>query len=266
MAAGPGDAGLCNICAGKIPVLSARCENSTGTCAPRSGLCDTLPMTARPAPDPDLVRQARSLIGWLITQLTELLAPGYVTLRPALVQVCRHFLVPAETALRRLIHLIAAGLDPVPAARPGPAPARTGLVPAPPAEPPPRRPHFRLTEPLPGRASPRRPGPVAHPGPRIRNFDEPVIQPPVRLPPDASAYEARLLRRLAALKAAFAQPARAARRLQRLAQRLIPEKPVLSMWRIPGYTARPITDKGRQVLDDLNTAVARTRTDYHDSG
>lgn len=224
-------------------------------------------MTARPAPDPDLVRQARSLIGWLITQLTELLAPGYVTLRPALVQVCRHFLVPAETALRRLIHLIAAGLDPVPAARPGPAPARTGLVPAAPAEPPPRRPRFRLTEPLPGRASPRRPGPVAHPGPRIRNFDDPVPPaPPPRPGPDAEAYRAGLLRRLEALQAAFADPVRAARRLKRLEQRLAPERPVLSLWRIPGYGARPIADEGRRLLDRLNQAVARTRTAYHDSG
>ncbi|MFN7178323.1 hypothetical protein [Hyphomonas sp.] len=221
-----------------------------------------------PPPQTTMLAEAESLIGWLIVQLEELLAPGIVRSRPVLLQICRHFLLPAEAALRRIIHLIAAKLEPE-------APKRTAILPRSRGRCPEgaegerqsdRTPLFCLTEPLPGGRGPRRARIPPGKEPRIRNFDDPVIQPPVRLPPDTSAYEARLLRRLAALKAAFAQPARAARRLQRLAQRLIPEKPVLSLWRIPGYTARPITDKGRQVLDDLNTAVARTRTDYHDSG
>lgn len=88
----------------------------------------------------------------------------------------------------------------------------------------------------------------------------------MRTPPDPSVYEATLLRRLAVLKAAFARPTVAARRLRRLALRKAPEKPVLSLWRIPGFTSKPITNQGREVLDALNKAVARTRTDYHDSG
>lgn len=225
-----------------------------------------------PPPQTTLLDEADSLIGWLIAQLDELLAPGTVRPRPMLAAICRHFLLPAEAALRRIIHLIAAKLEPS-------APKRNALLPrsrercpegtegeagAEPAKP--RTPLFRLTEPLPGGGGPRRAKPDLNTGPRIRNFDDPVIRPPVRAEPDPSVYEASLLRRLAALKAAFAHPTKAARRLQRLALRTAPEKPVLSLWRIPGFTSKPITDEGRDVLDRLNTAVARTRTAWHDTG
>ncbi|MFN7178154.1 hypothetical protein [Hyphomonas sp.] len=129
-----------------------------------------------------------------------------------------------------------------------------------------RTPLFRLTEPLPRSPDPRRAKPTPHTGPRIRNFDDPIPRPPPPRPaPSFDAYRDRLLRRLAALQAAFADPAAAARRLKRLEARVAPERPVLSLWRIPGYAARPITDQGRALLDRLNTAVAHTRTAYHNS-
>ena len=223
-----------------------------------------------PPPQITLLDEAESLIGWLIAQLEELLAPGTVRPRPMLAAICRHFLLPAEAALRRIIHLIAARLEPAPAKRRAAAPhpkslrAGGGLDRLDVTNP--RTPLFRLTEPLPGSGGPRRAKPDRNAGPRIRNFDDPVIRPKVRPEPDPSVYEASLLRRLAALKAAFAHPTQAARRLQRLALRKAPEKPVLSLWRIPGFTAKPISDQGRDVLDRLNKAVARARTDYHDTG
>jgi hypothetical protein len=225
-------------------------------------------MHTSPPPDPELLRKAESLTGWLIGQLTELLAPGYLTTRVQLLKVCRHFLIPAETTLRRLIHLIAARL-PEPQ-----APKRNALLPRSRGRCPEgaeggqkhRAPLFRLTEPLPGGRGPRSAKPDRHAGPRIRNFDDPIPRPPPPRPtPDFDACRDRLLRRLAALEAAFADPYRAARRLKRLEQRLAPERPVLSLWRIPGYQSRPITDDGRAVLDGLNLAVAQTRTVYHNS-
>jgi hypothetical protein len=223
---------------------------------------------AAPPPQTTLLDEAESLIAWLIAQLEDLLQPGPVRPRRILTSICRHFLLPAEAALRRIIHLIAAKLGPL-------APKRKVILPRSRGRCPEgteggvhksRTPLFRLTEPLPGGRGPRRARPDRNAGPRIRNFDDPVVRPPVRTPPDPSVYEASLLRRLAALKAAFAQPMQAARRLQRLALRKAPEKPVLSLWRIPGFTSAPITDRGRDVLGALNTAVARTRTDYHDTG
>ncbi|MFN7180616.1 hypothetical protein [Hyphomonas sp.] len=215
-----------------------------------------------PPPQNPLLDEAESLIGWLIAQLEELLAPGTVRPRPMLAAICRHFLLPAEATLRRIIHLIAAKLGPAATKRkPNPNNPRAGGYRVPPAAPQTlRAPLFRLTEPLPGSGGPRRARPAPDTGPRIRNFDDPIVRAPVRMPPDPSVYEASLLRRLAALKAAFASPTASARRLQRLALRKAPEKPVLSLWRIPGYTSKPITDRGRRVLDNLNTAVARVRT------
>lgn len=146
-------------------------------------------MTPSPPPEPELVREANSLIGWLIVQLTELLAPGYLGARPQLIKVCKHFLVPAETALRRLIHLIAATLEPAPVATKrgvilhrlrGRCPERAE------GELKIRTPLFRLTEPLPRSPGPRRAKPDRNAGPRIRNFDDPFRARRRRARPPAS--------------------------------------------------------------------------------
>jgi hypothetical protein len=111
--------------------------------------------------------------------------------------------------------------------------------------PQPRPPLFRLTEPL----------------PRARNTDAPTKSQSEnrtpRAPAGPSAYEATLQRRFAALQAAFADPLRAARRLQRLAARLAPAAPALSLEQIPGLASELLTDGNRDTLERLNLAVTR---------
>ena len=75
-----------------------------------------------PPPQRTMLDEAESLISWLIVQLEELLAPGTVRPRPMLTAICRQFLLPAEAALRRIIHLIAAKLGPR-------APKRSAILP-----------------------------------------------------------------------------------------------------------------------------------------
>lgn len=114
-----------------------------------------------PPPQTALLDDAESLIAWLLEQLDELLEPGTVRPRPMLVQICRHFLLPAEAALRRIIHLIAARLAPAPARKSDPKSPRACGDRAPQTAPQAdRTPLFRLTEPLPGGGGPRRARPA----------------------------------------------------------------------------------------------------------
>lgn len=211
-------------------------------------------------PQRNLVAETQALIGGLIEALTLLLEPGFVRPRKTLDYIAQAVLLPAEAALRRLIHLIAGSLAPLPATFSGPA--CTGGAPGyqTAADPKSRTPLFRLTEPLPRDAAK-----PAQPGPHIRSFDTPAeAQPETRIqraPADPSAYEANLQRRFAALQAAFADPVRAARRLQRLAERLAPAAPVLSLEDIPGLASDVITDENRDTLQRLNLAVTRQRAE-----
>lgn len=223
-------------------------------------------------PQRNLVAETEAMIGGLIEALTVMLDPGIVRPRNIITYVARAFLLPAEAALRRLIHLIAGSIAPLPITPGGALPRLRGLQgeeiaqrfpeqgpeaaeggspahkPASSAQPP-RPPLFRLTEPL----------------PRARNIDAPTKpkseSPALRPPADPSAHEANLQRRFAALQAAFADPVRAARRLQRLTDRLAPAVPVLSLEDIPGLASEIITDENRDTLERLNLAVTRQRAE-----
>ncbi|MFN7179986.1 hypothetical protein [Hyphomonas sp.] len=203
-------------------------------------------------PQTNLVAETQAMIGGLIEALAVMLDPGFVRPRNILTYLARAFLLPAEAALRRLIHLIAGSIAPLPISPRALLPRSAGEVTqrgggGSPTRTPSRPPVFRLTEPL----------------PRARNIDAPTkpqseTQTP-RSPADPSAHEANLQRRFAALQAAFADPVCAARRLQRLAARLAPAAPVLSLEDIPGLASDIITDENRDTLQRLNLAVTRQR-------
>jgi hypothetical protein len=202
-------------------------------------------------PQRNLVAETEALIGGLVETLTVLLEPGFVRPRSILAYIARAVLLPAEAALRRLIHLIAGSIAPLPISPSAILPRAAGEVPqrggggSPMHTPQPRPPLFRLTEPL----------------PRARNTDAPTKSQSEnrtpRAPAGPSAYEATLQRRFAALQAAFADPLRAARRLQRLAARLAPAAPALSLEQIPGLASELLTDGNRDTLERLNLAVTR---------
>lgn len=214
------------------------------------------------APDADhldaLIGRAAHLALWLAGQVREMLAPlpGKVLEAPFLRHLLRHYLVPAEAALRRAVHLIAADM---PAPR---APLRP-LRPLPrviaPLNPVKREtvrpPTFRLTEPQPRPQTDYIP---EHLRPRIRVLspDAPLASPPpASQPRPRASLESRLRRRFAALDAALANPEREARRLLRLQARQTPRKPLLAFARIPGYRARPLQESGRSALSSINAEL-----------
>jgi hypothetical protein len=217
------------------------------------------------APDADhldaLIGRAAHLALWLAGQVREMLAPlpGKVLEAPFLRHLLRHYLVPAEAALRRAVHLIAADMS---------AP-RAPLRPLRPLRPPPRvivplepvkretvrPPTFRLTEPQP---RPQTDFIPEHLRPRIRVLspDAPLASPPpASQPRQRASLESRLRRRFAALDAALANPEREARRLLRLQARKTPRKPLLAFARIPGYRARPLQESGRSALSSINAEL-----------
>ena len=209
----------------------------------------------------DLIAAARSLLGS---------GPaGGLTAR-FLSMVLRKWIAPAEATLRRMIVLLAATLKPLkPAAHPRAGEGRA-WQPKPPARQSgvpcgPRRPVFRLTEPLP---RPKTDYIPEHMRPRIRLLDEAALAaPPVpapKAPPrkaaDPAGLLARIERRLAALEAALADPAREARRWQRRQSRQQAEKslpkPPLAFRRIPGDGTH-LSQIARDFLHYLNTAAFR---------
>src|SRR3990167_3858934 len=209
--------------------------------------------TAPPPLDIDpLVYKAAHLALWLAAELRALLAgaPGKVFELPFLRYVMRHYLTPAQAALRRAIHRMAAGIPPLraPPRRFKPLPrAIPTLYPV--RRDTPRAPQFRLTESSP---RPRAEYIPADRRPRIRLLTPGLAPPPPPPPPvrraDLASYEARLRRRFTAFEAAIANPMREARRLLRLKARQTERKPLLSFAKIPGYRARPLQDIGRAAL------------------
>lgn len=226
---------------------------------------DTLPSSLRP-----LFDQAESLIAWLIARAAEVIYAETVRTRFFAIFISTNYLRPAETALRRLICLIAAHLaaEPSRPAVPGRGLASGLHAAAPrPTLQQARAPLFCLTEPLPRLAGPC--SAAQETGPRLRSFDDPdPPPPPPRSPADPSACGRNLVRRFEALKAAFADPVRAARRLKRLQQRLAPERPNLSLCNVPGREAVILNlfPGAHETFESLNRAVACIPTAYHDSG
>lgn len=215
-----------------------------------------------PPPEDDiphgaLIDEGARLVRWLITEMHVLLA-GLAGQRPAVAflrDLARHYLAPAEAVLRRAIHLLANAL-PAPVARAkAQSPARPRTDDAAQRRPAkPRTPSFRLTEPLPRPRADYLPEALR---PRI-SVPGLTPDPPARAAPskpDPARLEARLLRRLAALEAAWDNPAAAARRLQRQRARQPAARPRLSFVKIPGLKARPLADLGERILRDLNTAT-----------
>jgi hypothetical protein len=227
-----------------------------------------------------LLREADHLIGWLLAQIALCLSPGIVRTLPMLKGILAGYLLPAEAALRRMIHILAAAIPEKPgrAARlprsrqlarkdialrfPGQGPE--GTEGGNPKRRACRTPLFRLTEPQPhpptDQRRPAGPGPrISIPGLTPRPAPPPPRQP--RRPPDPIDLEARLLRRLDALRAAFHDPIRAARRLQRRLKARPPTGPLIAPVNIPGFRSDPLADIGRALLRRLTfAALARANT------
>ncbi|MFN7179439.1 hypothetical protein [Hyphomonas sp.] len=215
-----------------------------------------------------LLREADHLIDWLLAQIALCLSPGIVRTLPMLKGILAGYLLPAEAALRRMIHILAAAIPEKPERR-ALLPRKTGQVPQTGGEESPKRsafrtPLFRLTEPQPDlftdHKRPTGPGPrISIPGITPRPAPPPPREP--RRPLDPIDLEAKLLRRIDALKAAFIDPIRAARRLQRRLRARPPTGPLIAPINIPGFKSDPLADIGRALLRQLTfAALARPNT------
>lgn len=205
-------------------------------------------------PNGPLIDEGLHLAIWLFQQIREMFVPrlGVRDLR----HLFRHYLRPAEAALRRAICLIADVL--------GPEPARAAKKPSAnprPCEPRdsqstanPRTPTFRLTEALPRPKTDYLPT-ALRPRISIAGFAPPAPPKAPRAPADPSALAAKLERRLAAFDAALADLRGAARRLTRLRARRAAKRPLLAFTQIPGLTAKPVNDVARNVLERINRAT-----------
>ncbi len=219
---------------------------------------ETPPPPEDDVPHGPLIDEGGWLTNVLMIRLREALAAraGQLLAIPVLRSLMRDYLLPAEAALRRAIHLIAATLPPVedrshaagrlPGARPSQG-NRSAI--SDPSKP--RTPSFRLTESLP--RPPTNYIPVSQ-RPRISIAGDPP--PPARAPEPytvrAERLEARLRRRLAALMAAWDDPQRTAERLQRLRARGRIRTPALSFLKIPGARAETLGELGTRILRELN--------------
>jgi hypothetical protein len=210
------------------------------------------------SPHAALIEEAGPFLGWLIDQLARLFVPGANPGLRDLRRAVRHYLVPAEAAMRRALYLIAVSL-PLPAPRAQknkPAPPRAGGAPASqPARS--RKPLFRFTEtapPPPTHKIPEDKLPrISVPGLTPRPVPPPPPAP--RPPPNPAAYAARILRRFQALEAALIDPRGNALRLARRLARQAKPRPGLSLIHIPGTKSKQLAAPLRHLLERLNTAV-----------
>ena len=229
-------------------------------------MSQTYPQTEEVSPLRAIIGPADSLIlGMIMLALAALAGFGDGPVPRASARlILRRFILPAESALRRLILLIAATLAPVilpprlPRAAAGkgaPAAPRPGRAPG--------EPVFCLTEPQPAAGLPRAPRP------RIRGLDVAIVPAtPVPPPAEDTAFTERLRRRLRALEAAFDDPhEQALRLLRRCAEKAARPGPAglgLSFFRVPGDTPG-LHDTQRAILRDLNQAARNARLPQPDS-
>ena len=167
-------------------------------------------LSALTPPRRHLIAQANSLINWLLDAVEDALAPGVQRTLPGLKSLYRDYLLPAEAALRRALHILTADL---PASKPRAATALPPrkLEPATPKAMRFRPPVFRLGEPQPRPKTGHLPARLQ---PRISIIG--VMPRPAPLPRrklNEADFEAQLRRRLDAPNAAFANPLAAVRRL-----------------------------------------------------
>jgi hypothetical protein len=211
-----------------------------------------------PAPEPDaaaLIGEARELSAGLVAFLfNQLHAAPASALGPRMLRTfLRTVIKPCEALIRRAIYLLAARLAPL--ARSAPRARSSAKPPAPQRHPQPdapRVPAFRLTEPT---------GPARTPGlplikqPRISSFGEaPPTRPAPRVSPDV--FNQRFVLRLAALRAACADPDQCARRLLRRLARKRPAARPLKPAPPPGIKAARM-DRLRTLFAELETATSR---------
>lgn len=247
-------------------------------------MLETPPPPEDDVPHGALIDEGGRLTNWLMTRLREALAAraGQLLSIPFLRGLMRDYILPAEAALRRAIHLIANTLPPLGATNPprtschpgesrasrdkkshGDFPEKAGCLEG--NRPRKlRKPLFRLTEPLPRPHTNYIP---ANQRPRISVAGDPP--PPAREPElytvRIERLKAQLRRRLAALTYAWEDPLRTAKRLQRLRARGRIRTPALSFLKIPGNGAETLGERGADILRELNTASfedsVRLRTD-----
>ena len=197
------------------------------------------------------IAQVNSLINWLLDAVDDALAPGVRRTLPGLQSLYRDYLLPAEAALRRALHILAADL-PAPQPRAGSAPPPRKLEPATPKATRFRTPIFRLSEPQPRPKTDHLPARLA---PRISIIGvTPRPAPTPRRKLNEADLEMQLRRRLDALNAAFANPLAAVRRLQRRLAKPNTKRPKLAA-AIPGHASPRLAGDGHTFLTRLDESA-----------
>jgi hypothetical protein len=203
-----------------------------------------------------LIAQANSLINWLLDAVEDALAPGVRRTLPGLKSLYRDYLLPAEAALRRALHILATDL-PAPKPRAGSAPPPRKPEPATPKATRFRTPIFRLSEPQPRPKTDHLPARLA---PRISIIGvTPRPAPTPRRKLNEADLEMQLRRRLDALNAAFANPLAAVRRLQRRLAKPNTKRPKLAA-AIPGHTSPRLAGDGHAFLTRLDESARAADT------
>ncbi|MBA4225504.1 MAG: hypothetical protein C0456_02645 [Hyphomonas sp.] len=223
-------------------------------------------------PEEDALNYLLGRARWFILNLIDFIDTALARLpasppRQAIAYLTRRALLPAEAALRRAILLIASEMEmPVPRA-PRAKPTRPPAPPLRRQAPADRAPIFRMSEPPPRPAKAESIVPKAdylpeHLLPRICILTDDVLgaPPPPPLPaPAARDPGARFFRRLAALRQAYDDPRREARRwLRRNAAPAPRPAPIISE-KIPGMR-RALGPDAQALLRELTEKALRTLT------
>jgi hypothetical protein len=209
-----------------------------------------------------VIAEANHFINWLFDSIAAALAPGIARTLPGMKAVFCDYLLPAEAALRRALHILAADL-PAPTKKQPPTKPTNPEYPREGGDrakdtPRARPPTFRLSEPQPRPKTDHLPVRLR---PRISIIGvTPRTEPAPRRKLTAIDLEARLRRRFEALIAAFNNPAAAVRRLQRRLAKAGAARPKLAAT-IPGHTSERIAADGRSVLTRLDESARAPAAD-----